>query len=432
MTKLRTLTVSLLISTCLTAGAFAQESSPLDAEIVAIDSQIAEVDATIARYDAGLIRMLAESRREALLLLRTVVEVRQEAEATGATIEVTVPAVEPDPERAERLLGEMAAQQQRVEAAEREAASAGGLIQAVALSRVETEKLTLAQLQMAYLQARYGISFPVTPTVMNSAPPISDPTSPAAMAQGEEVAETALPWADPDHPDIDYSLTPFEQAHNEGDQISGWWVINEERAAIDDSPSVVAINYSAYDARSFGGLTALLAQCREGDTSVVFVQDDFLISAMRRDSFDISYRIDSDPAQSTRWNELTNNKGAGLFGSGSEGFLRGLYDAESFFIRLTDGNGQRHDAEFDLAGIQEAIEAVASACGWSTVDLSPDDYRAIQTLLNAGGFEAGTPDGVWGNGSRNAMRAFQEQRGLAVTGAPDRATLETLGVQAGE
>ena len=42
-------------------------------------------------------------------------------------------------------------------------------------------------------------------------------------------------------------------------------------------------------------------------------------------------------AQSTRWNELTNNKGAGLFGSGSEGFLRSLYDAESFFIRLTDG-----------------------------------------------------------------------------------------------
>jgi hypothetical protein len=432
MTKLRTLTASLLISTCLTAGAFAQESSPLDAEIVAIDSQIAEVDATIARYDGGLIRMLAESRREALLLLRTVVETRQEAEATGATIEVTVPAVEPDPERAEKLLGEMAAQQDRVEAAEREAASAGGLIQAVALSRVETEKLTLAQLQMAYLQARYGIAFPVTPTVMNSAPPIPDTTAPAAMTQGEEVTETALPWADPDHPDINYSLAPFEQAHNEGDQISGWWVINEERAAIDDSPSVVAINYSAYDARSFGGLTALLAQCREGETSVVFVQDDFLINAMRRDSFDISYRIDSDPAQSTRWNELTNNKGAGLFGSGSEGFLRGLYDAESFFIRLTDGNGRRYDAEFDLAGIQDTIEAVAGACGWSTVDLSPDDYRAIQTLLNAGGFEAGTPDGVWGNGSRKAMRAFQEQRGLAVTGAPDRATLETLGVQAGE
>lgn len=105
MTKLRTLTASLLISTCLTAGAVAQESSPLDAEIAAIDSQLSEVDATISRYDGGLIRMLAESRREALLLLRTVVEARQAAEAAGAMIEVTVPAVEPDPERAEQLLG---------------------------------------------------------------------------------------------------------------------------------------------------------------------------------------------------------------------------------------------------------------------------------------------------------------------------------------
>jgi hypothetical protein len=141
MMKLRTLTASLLISTCLAGHTMAQESSALDAEIAAIDSQITEVDATIARYDGGLIRMLAESRREALLLLRTIVEARQDAEAAGATIEVTVPAVEPDPERAEQLLGEMAAQQQRVEAAEQEAASAGGLIQAVALSRVETEKL---------------------------------------------------------------------------------------------------------------------------------------------------------------------------------------------------------------------------------------------------------------------------------------------------
>lgn len=431
MMKLRTLTASLLISTCLAGQTMAQDSSALDAEIAAIDSQITEVDATIARYDGGLIRMLAESRREALLLLRTIVEARQEAEAAGATIEVTVPAVEPNAERAEQLLGEMAAQQQRIEAAEREAASAGGLIQAVALSRVETEKLTLAQLQMAYLQARYGIAFPVTPQVVAPTTPSQDAPSPAATADGDEVT-AALPWADPDHPNIDYSLAPFEQAHNEGDRISGWWVIDEERAAIDDSPSVVAINYSAYDARSFSGITALLAQCREGETSIVFVQDDFLMSAIRRNSFDINYRIDDAPAQSTRWNELTNNKGAGLFGSASEGFLRDLYDAEEFFIRLTDGNGRRYDAEFDLAGIQEAIEAVAGACGWSTLDLSRDDYRAIQTMLNAGGFDAGTPDGVWGNGSRNAMRAFQEQNGLAPTGAPDRATLEALGIEASD
>lgn len=430
--KLRTLTSSLLISTCLAGNTMAQENLALDAEIAAIDSQITEVDATIARYDGGLIRMLAESRREALLLLRTIVEARQEAEVTGATIEVTVPAVEPDPEHAEQLLGEMAAQQQRVKAAEQEASSAGGLIQALALSRVETEKLTLAQLQMAYLQARYGIAFPMTSSVTASAPSSPDATAPSSTSEDSNVGNSGLPWADSDHPEIDYSLAPFELAHNEGKRIVGWWVVNEDRAAIDDSPTVVAINYSAYEPGSFGGATALLAQCREGVTSIVFVQDDFLISASRRDSFDITYRIDNAPAQSTRWSELTNNKGAGLFGSSSEGFLRSLYNAEGFFIRLTEGNGQRHDAEFDLAGTQNAIEAVAGACGWSTLELSRDDYRAIQTMLNAGGFDAGTPDGAWGNGSRNAMRAFQEQNGLPVTGAPDRATLDALGVKQNE
>ena len=432
MTKLRTLTTALMLSTCLGGAVFAQDGSALDAEIAAIDSQITEVEATIATYDGGLILALAQSRREALLLLRTLVQSRQQAESSGATLEVTVPAVEPDADRADQLLGEMAAQQQRVEAAELEAASAGGLIQAVALSRVETEKLTLAQLQMAYLQARYGIAFPLTKNITASAPPSSQTPATATTPAGEDVANMALSWADPDHPNIDYTLAPFEQAHNEGEQISGWWVINEQRAAIDDSPTVVAINYSAYEARSFGGLTALFAQCREGTTSIVFVQDDYLISASRRDSFDITYRIDSAPAQSTRWSELTNNKGAGLFGTGSEDFLRSLYNAENFFIRLTDGNGQSHDAEFDLAGIQDTTEAVAGACGWSTLDLSRDDYRAIQTLLNAGGFDAGTPDGVWGKGSRDAMRMFQEQNGLPTTGAPDRATLKALGVQSGE
>jgi len=80
MTKLYTLTASLMISTCLAGNALAQESSALDAEIAAIESQISEADGTIARYDGGLIRILAESRREALLLLRTVIETRKMAE----------------------------------------------------------------------------------------------------------------------------------------------------------------------------------------------------------------------------------------------------------------------------------------------------------------------------------------------------------------
>jgi hypothetical protein len=110
---------------------------------------------------------------KALLLARTLIENRINAEAGGATVEVTVPAVQPDEARAAQILGEMAAVQQRIEEAEREAAAGGGLIQALALSRAETERLTLAQLQMGYLQAKYGIAFPV----MFAQPSASAPTA---------------------------------------------------------------------------------------------------------------------------------------------------------------------------------------------------------------------------------------------------------------
>lgn len=202
-------------------------------------------------------------------------------------------------------------------------------------------------------------------------------------------------------------------------------------AAIDDSPQILAVNCSAYDAHSYGSCTALLAKCREGETSIVFVQDDFLMSDIRRNSFDIAYRIDDQPAQSTRWSELTSNKGAGLFDSGAEAFLRDLNDAHGFFIGLTETSGERHVAEIDISAVQDVIEVVAGACSWSTFDLSRDDYRAIQTMSSAAGFDTGTPDGISGIGSRNAMRSFQERIGLPVTGAPDRGTLEALGIQAG-
>lgn len=409
----------------------AQESDQLEAERQSLQSQIDEAEGVINAYDGGMIRSLAVARREALLTARTLLENRLNAEAGGGTVEVIIPAANPDPERAQELLGEMAAAQERIDAAKKEAEGAGGLIQALAISRVETEKLTLAQLQMAYLQAKYGIAFPVIPPTTDQGAGSSASNGNDSSA-GEETANadlggTNLPWADPNYPDVNYELSPFEVAHSEGQEISGWWTIERTSAAIDDSPKVVAINYSAYDDRSYSGVTALIAQCREGETSVVFIQDDYLISGLRRSTLDIAYRIDDKEARSTRWSELTSNKGAGLFGAGSEDFLRELYDAKQFFVRLTEGNGETHDAAFDLSGIENAVEAVATACGWTTLSLTRDDYRAIQTLLNAAGFDTGTPDGVWGPGSKRALRAYQEQAGLPPSGAPDRATLESLG-----
>jgi hypothetical protein len=56
MTKFRTVTASLLISTCLTGNIAAQESSAIDAEIAAINSQIKDVDVIISSHERGMIR----------------------------------------------------------------------------------------------------------------------------------------------------------------------------------------------------------------------------------------------------------------------------------------------------------------------------------------------------------------------------------------
>lgn len=406
--------------------AFAQDAS-LPTELAEIERQLTEIEVQAARFDGGLIVPLIEARREALLLARTLIENRINVEAGAATVEVTVPAVEPDEARAALILGEMAAVQQRIEEAEREAATGGGLIQALALSRAETERLTLAQLQMGYLQAKYGIAFPVmVPQPATSVAPAAQASDTATESEG---GTQTVAWADSRFPSIDYTLLPFEQANRDGDQVSGWWTIESTRAAVDDSPRIVAVNHSQFRPNSFMGQTALVGRCMEGETALVFIQEDFLMSDFRRNSFEMTLRIDDQPSQQARWSSLTSNKGAGIFGRAAEDFIRSIYDAERLFIRLAESNGQQHDALFELAGAPDAFEAVAAACGWTTLSLSADDYRAIQTLLNAGGYDVGPPDGQWGPASQRAIRAYQSSVGLPETGAPDRTTLEKLGVQ---
>lgn len=58
---------------------------------------------------------------------------------------------------------------------------------------------------------------------------------------------------------------------------------------------------------------------------------------------------------------------------------------------------------------------------------APDaTVQAIQRKLNELGYEAGTVDGLMGRGTRSAIIAFQQDRGLAATGVADQALLLQL------
>lgn len=61
-------------------------------------------------------------------------------------------------------------------------------------------------------------------------------------------------------------------------------------------------------------------------------------------------------------------------------------------------------------------------------DLSRDDVRRLQSLLNAQGYDSGEPDGILGPSTRDAVRAFQTRHGLIADGYPTQAVFRRLGI----
>ncbi|MEZ5995223.1 MAG: lytic murein transglycosylase [Hyphomonadaceae bacterium] len=63
--------------------------------------------------------------------------------------------------------------------------------------------------------------------------------------------------------------------------------------------------------------------------------------------------------------------------------------------------------------------------------LNREQILELQTLLNGLGFDSGAPDGLFGSGTRRAVRAFQAERGLPADGFPTAALLDQVRQRAG-
>ena len=406
------------------------EKTALQGKLADLASEIAAARSDAASYMAGsVLETLATVRAETHALTAAMLEARLAAEDTGTPIEFVMPVVMPDPEAAARVETEIVAQRAIISEAEEEAARTGGLIQAVAISRVQAEKLTLARLRSALMQARYGAMIPAEIAGSTPSATASPPRSEGEGTAVGSIAETPT-WADPSFPEIDYDVAIFQQLDREGFAISGWWGLLETRAEVDDSPRILGLHVEK-TAQSSGfspSTPGLQIGCNEGTLAFIYDTDDYLLTDVRRDGIDVTYRIGSEPSETRRWNETTSGEAAGLFGREAIPFLKKIYDAEQIFLRIVERDGERHDATFDLSGTRSVIDAAAAACGTSLLDLSRVDYRAIQEMLNAAGFDAGTPDGIWGAGSKRALKDFQTDRGLPPTGATDAATLKAMGL----
>jgi peptidoglycan hydrolase-like protein with peptidoglycan-binding domain len=83
-------------------------------------------------------------------------------------------------------------------------------------------------------------------------------------------------------------------------------------------------------------------------------------------------------------------------------------------------------AALALGGMAPAASAADYDSYATPGPLSESAIRMIQMRLNQNGFDAGTPDGIWGRNTASAVAAFQDSRGLSVTGTLNMRTLQAL------
>ena len=229
-------------------------------------------------------------------------------------------------------------------------------------------------------------------------------------------------WADPKYPEIDYNNFGLQTSYKRGDPIHGYWSISIRQDEITGKTETTALNWHN-SAKSLEN-PEIGAFCNGSKLNFMLMGASYLTSD-RSNKVDIAYRLDGREPVEARFYAVDTF--AAARGEQAEAFIRELASASSGFFRITERDGTQHNFDIPLQGISEVAEIMADACKFSLLDLSREDYRRIQSLLNEAGFNAGPPDGIWGPGSKRAYSQFQDARGLEQTGTVDKASLSALG-----
>lgn len=111
-----------------------------------------------------------------------------------------------------------------------------------------------------------------------------------------------------------------------------------------------------------------------------------------------------------------------------------IQKAVEFIAAKTPQRYYRHGSQSSSSGgttIQQSAPAPASAPAGST-GLTRDVVRKMQSYLASLGYPVGKPDGIAGKNTRKAIRSFQQDYGLEVTGEFDPPTMKKLREVAGD
>ncbi|KAF0804240.1 hypothetical protein A6D6_03236 [Alcanivorax xiamenensis] len=183
-------------------------------------------------------------------------------------------------------------------------------------------------------------------------------------------AEAAPEWADPDHPEIDYSGTYGMLASENGfKEMMGWWAYGESGAAYSNIESLKSAANQSVLMREHDH-TRFEAECVDGKLALVVTHapgmgkgpDAFAVT----DSGDIEvvYSVDGGEAHKTTWPDLFEGTSAGLRQDEAYRFMKVLEKADDLVLRMHSSDGSPLELNFALAGAEEAFAPVLEACGY--------------------------------------------------------------------
>ena len=107
----------------------------------------------------------------------------------------------------------------------------------------------------------------------------------------------------------------------------------------------------------------LVIRCVENTTALYFHFGGLFMSDL--DHGHVEYRIDKKKPSSRRFQESNDHEALGLWsGAGSIPFIKEMFGAEKLLIRATPHSESMVTGEFNIGGLEQAIEPLRKACHW--------------------------------------------------------------------
>lgn len=148
----------------------------------------------------------------------------------------------------------------------------------------------------------------------------------------------------------------------------GKWSVQEETSKITDEKTVILTLDSEERVNcgwNRGSHISIVIRCMEKKTALYFNTGCHMTSSTYDDYGNITYRLDSTPAQTVSGRSSTDSKALGLWsGSTAIPLIKKMFGKSSFVVRMTPYGENPFTATFSIHGLEQAIMPLRKSCNW--------------------------------------------------------------------